>query len=139
MGFLLTGVFLLAGMHGALAQRGSSKTITTTKLTGVQETFEYTESISLEAGHETLVAPLVATVKVLSQNDDGQTFQRATFTGHSRQNIPMGLTGNEYLVGKLMGGKRVAAIDVDLLKAQATYDFCHETEADLIVALSIIS
>lgn len=27
----------------------------------------------------------------------------------------------------------MAAIDVDLLKAQATYDFCRETGADLIV------
>ncbi len=130
---LLAGLALLAGFHGAWAQRGTTKTITTTKLTGIQETFEHTEAFSLEAGHEMLVTPLVATVKVLSKNDDGKTFERATFTGSARQDIPEGLSGNEYLVGKLMDGKRVAAIDVDLLKAQATYDFCRETGADLIV------
>ena len=130
---LLAGLALLAGLHGAWAQRGTTKTITTTKLTGVQETFEHTEAFSLEAGHEMLVTPLVATVKVLSKNNDGKTFERATFTGSARQDIPEGLSGNEYLVGKLMDGKRVAAIDVDLLKAQATYDFCRETGADLIV------
>lgn len=129
---LLTGVVSFASIHGAFAQRGSTKTITTTKLTGVQETFEHTEAFSLEAGHEMLVTPLIASVKVLSKNNDGKTFERATFTGSSRLDIPSGLAGNEYLVGKLMDGKRVAAIDVDLLKAQATYDFCRETGADLI-------
>lgn len=130
---LLTGAVPFIGIHGTFAQRGSTKTITTTKLAGVQETFEHTEAFSLEAGHEMLVTPLVATVKVLSKNNDGKTFERATFTGSSRLDIPSGLAGNEYLVGKLMDGKRVAAIDVDLLKAQATYDFCRETGADLIV------
>lgn len=130
---LLTGVVPFTGIHGVFAQRGSTKTITTTKLAGVQETFEHTEAFSLEAGHEMLVTPLIATVKVLSKNNDGKTFERATFTGSSRLDIPSGLAGNEYLVGKLMDGKRVAAIDVDLLKAQATYDFCRETGADLIV------
>lgn len=130
---LLAGIVLSAGIQAAHAQRGTTKTITTTRLAGVQETFEHTEAFSLEAGHEMLVTPLVASVKVLSKNNDGKTFERATFTGSARQDIPQGLSGNEYLVGKLMDGKRVAAIDVDLLKAQATYDFCRETGADLIV------
>ena len=130
---LLAGAIPFTGMHDAFAQRGSTKTITTTRLAGVQETFEHTEAFSLEAGHEMLVTPLVASVKVLSRNNDGKTFERATFTGSARQDVPAGLAGNEYLVGKLMDGRRVAAIDVDLLKAQATYDFCRETGADLIV------
>ncbi len=117
----------------AYAQRGASRTITTTRLAGVQETFEHTEAFSLEVGHEMLVTPLVASVKVLSRNNDGKTFEKKTFTGSARTDIPSGLAGNEYLVGKLMDGKQVAAIDVDLLKAQATYDFCRETNADLIV------
>lgn len=127
---LLAGAIPFTGMHDAFAQRGSTKTITTTRLAGVQETFEHTEAFSLEAGHEMLVTPLVASVKVLSRNNDGKTFERATFTGSARQDVPAGLAGNEYLVGKLMDGRRVAAIDVDLLKAQATYDFCRETGAD---------
>lgn len=117
----------------AYAQRGASRTITTTRLAGVQETFEHTEAFSLEVGHEMLVTPLVASVKVLSRNNDGKTFEKKTFTGSARTDIPSGLAGNEYLVGKLMDGKQVAAIGVDLLKAQATYDFCRETNADLIV------
>lgn len=80
-----------------------------------------------------LVTPLVASVKVLSKNNDGKTYEKATFTGSARTDVPSGLSGNEYLVGKLMDGKQVAAIDVNLLKAQATYDFCRETNADLIV------
>lgn len=122
---LLAGILLLAGAHGAFAQRGSTKTISTTKLAGVKETFEHTEAFMLEAGYEMLVTPLVASVKVIGD--------RTTFTGGNRQDIPKGLAGNEYLVGKLMDGKRVAAIDVDLLKAQVTYDFCRETGADLVV------
>lgn len=130
---VLAACALGAGTSEAFAQRGATKTISTTKLAGVQETFEHTEAFSLEAGHEMLVTPLVATVKVMSKNDDGKTFVRAVFTGSSRTDVPNGLAGNEYLVGKLMDGKRVAAIDVDLLKAQVTYDFCRETGADLIV------
>jgi len=129
---LLAGAALLT-VSGAFAQRGTTKTLTTTRLAGVQETFEHTEAFMLEAGHEMLVAPLVASVKVLSKNNDGRTFERRTFTGSARLDIPKGLAGNEYLVSKLMDGKRVAAIDVDLLKAQVTYDFCRETGADLIV------
>lgn len=101
----------------AYAQRGASRTITTTRLAGVQETFEHTEAFSLEVGHEMLVTPLVASVKVLSRNNDGKTFEKKTFTGSARTDIPSGLAGNEYLVGKLMDGKQVAAIGVDLLKA----------------------
>ncbi|WP_418450210.1 hypothetical protein [Alistipes sp.] len=130
---LLAGSVLFAGAPRALAQRGSARTITTTKLAGVQETFDHTEAFHLEAGHEMLVTPLVATVKVLSKNNDGKTYERATFTGASRQDIPSGLAGNEYLVSKVMDGKRVAAINVELLKAQVTYDFCRETGADMIV------
>ena len=124
---LLAGSVLFAGAPDALAQRGPARTITTTKLAGVQETFDHTEAFHLEAGHEMLVTPLVATVKVLSKNNDGKTYERATFTGASRQDIPSGLAGNEYLVSKVMDGKRVAAINVELLKAQVTYDFCRET------------
>lgn len=87
---LLAGAIPFTGMHDAFAQRGSTKTITTTRLAGVQETFEHTEAFSLEAGHEMLVTPLVASVKVLSRNNDGKTFERATFTGSARQDVPPG-------------------------------------------------
>lgn len=129
---LLAGALLL-GTSAAFAQRGATKTVTTTRLAGVQETFEHTEAFSLEAGHEMLITPLVASVRVLSKNNDGKTFERSTFTGKARQDIPSGLAGNEYLVNKLMDGKRVVDVDIDLLKAQVTYDFCRETGADLIV------
>ena len=129
---ILTGIALFV-CGDLFAQRGTSRTITTTRLAGVQETFEHTEAFSLEVGHELLVTPLVASVKVLSKNNDGKTYEKATFTGAARTDVPSGLSGNEYLVGKLMDGKQVAAIDVNLLKAQATYDFCRETNADLIV------
>ena len=131
--FLLLSSMLLISNQEVFAQKGNSRTITTTRLAEVKGTFEHTEAFSLEAGHEMLVMPLVATVKVLSQNNDGKTFERAIFTGAARQNVPHGLSGNEYLVEKLMDGKRVAAINVELLKAQVTYDFCRETGADLIV------
>ena len=118
---ILTGIALFV-CGDLFAQRGTSRTITTTRLAGVQETFEHTEAFSLEVGHEMLVTPLVASVKVLSKNNDGKTYEKATFTGSARTDVPSGLSGNEYLVGKLMDGKQVAAIDVNLLKAQATYD-----------------
>ena len=126
---MFAGMLLPAGFcPDAYAQRPSSKTLTTTKLEGVQETVELTEAFSLDAGHEMLVAPLVATVKVLFK-------EHAIFTGSARQDVPRGLAGNEYLASKVVSGKReTTEVDMDLLKAQATYDFCRETNADLIVA-----
>ena len=95
---ILTGIALFV-CGDLFAQRGTSRTITTTRLAGVQETFEHTEAFSLEVGHEMLVTPLVASVKVLSKNNDGKTYEKATFTGSARTDIPSGLAGNEYLVG----------------------------------------
>lgn len=129
---LIFGAIFMLSNFCAFAQKGPGKVITTTKLAGTQETFEHTEAFSLESGHEMLVAPLVAKVEVISVNNDGKTFKRATFTGKARHDVPSGLAGNEYLVSKLLDGKNVT-IDMNLLKAQATYDFCQETGADLIV------
>ena len=103
---LLAGAIPSAGMHDAFAQRGSTKTITTTRLAGVQETFEHTEAFSLEAGHEMLVTPLVASVKVLSRNNDGKHLREQPSPGQPGRTSPPGLAGNEYLVGKLMDGRR---------------------------------
>lgn len=125
LAILLAAVFAV-GIHAAFAQRGSTKTITTTKLAGVQETFEYTEAFSLEAGHEMLVVPLVAEVEVLPAYQQ----KKAIFTGKDRAD---GEVGCEYLVTKFMDGKNVIAVDVETLKAQVIYDFCRETQADLIV------
>ena len=129
---MIVGALVVLSNFCVSAQRGPGKVITTTKLAGSQATFEHTEAFSLESGHEMLVAPLVAKVEVMSVNNDGKTFKRATFTGKARRDVPQGLAGNEYLVGKLIDGKNVS-IDMNLLKAQATYDFCQETGADLIV------
>lgn len=136
---ILRWVFLpvLAGIVSlpVLAQRGTVKTISANKLVDVQQSLEQTESIRLEAGHEMLVTPLVASVKVLTKNDDGKTVERRTFAGSARQNVPDGLDGNEYLVqfpqGKWAG--EYYERELDKLKAQVIYDFCRETEADLIV------
>lgn len=127
---------LFAGSIGtALAQRPTSpKTVTTTKLVGVDDTFDHTEAVKLESGHEMLISPLVASVKVLSKNNDGRTFEHKVFTGSARMSVPKGLASNEYLVSKLTDGKRITAIDIEMLKAEVIYDFCRETDADLIVA-----
>lgn len=129
---------VLAGIVSlpVLAQRsGTVKTISTNKLVDVQQLLEQTESIRLEAGHEMLVTPLIASVKVLTTNSDDKTFKHRTFTGSARQNIPDGLNGNEYLVP--FPQDRWTGEDyereLDKLKAQVIYDFCRETGADLIV------
>lgn len=87
---LLAGAIPFTGMHDAFAQRGSTKTITTTRLAGVQETFEHTEAFSLEAGHEMLVTPLVASVKVLSRNNDGKHLREQPSPGQPGRTSPPG-------------------------------------------------
>lgn len=136
LAFLCMLLALFAGsIETARAQRTTSpKTVTTTKLVGVEDTFEYTEAVKLESGHEMLISPLVASVKVLSNNNDGRTFEHKVFTGSARVSIPNGLANNEYLVSKLSDGKRTTNIDIEMLKAEVIYDFCRETNADLIVA-----
>lgn len=118
----------------AFAQR-AVKTLSASKLVDVQQSLKQTESIKLETAHEMLVTPLVASVKVLTKNNDGKTVERRTFTGTARQDVPGSLAGNEYLV-QLPQGKWVGEFyerELDKLKAQVIYDFCRETGADLIV------
>ena len=124
---LLAGAIPFTGMHDAFAQRGSTKTITTTRLAGVRKPSStprpsasrpVTKCLSLRWWPQSRCSPGTTTANI----------ERATFTGSARQDVPAGLAGNEYLVGKLMDGRRVAAIDVDLLKAQATYDFAVKRE-----------
>ena len=105
-----------------------------TQLVGVAETFEHIEAFKLESGHEMLITPLVGSVKVLPNNNDGRTFEHKVFTGSARLSIPEGLASNEYLANKLTDGNRITAIDIEMLKAEVIYDFCRETGADLIVA-----
>lgn len=132
---LLLFATFAGGTGQVCAQRSTTpKTVTTTKLVGIEETFEHTEAFTLESGHEMLIAPLVASVKVLSKNNDGRTFEHKVFTGSARMSVPKGLASNEYLVNKLTDGKRITAIDIEMLKAEVIYDFCRETGADLIVA-----
>lgn len=129
---MLTCILALTAGSGMLfAQQRGTKTVSTTKLEDASETFEYTEALSLETAHEMLVTPLIATVKVLAKGSDGKTFVRAHFTG-SKRDTPTGLSGKEYLAGKIVNGKNIS-LDLTLLKAQAIYDFCQETNADLIV------
>ncbi len=115
-------------------QTNPSKTITSSKLESVVSTFESTESIRLDnVGHEMLVTPIIASVKVIARKNSDGSYTRATFKGSARTDIPKGLKGNEYLASKVFDGKTLTGITIDLIKAQATYDFCAETGADLIV------
>ncbi|MCD8313431.1 MAG: hypothetical protein LUC24_04655 [Bacteroidales bacterium] len=105
-----------------------------TRLESDVSTFESTESIRLDnVAHEMLVTPLIASVKVLNQNEDGSC-TRATFTGRLRSDLPDGLNRNEYLAPKEYNDKDdIVGINLDLIRAQVTYDFCVENDADLIV------
>ncbi|MCD8313429.1 MAG: hypothetical protein LUC24_04645 [Bacteroidales bacterium] len=130
---LCAGIAFIAGSASLLAQTGS-KTVTTTKLESDVSTFESTESIRLDnVAHEMLVMPLVASVQVISPKKADGSYQRATFTGLTRTDVPAGLNKNEYLASKVYDGKFLIGINLELLKAQATYDFCAENGADLIV------
>lgn len=124
---LLAITVLFAGVHGAYAQRSSTRTITTTKLADVQATYERTEATALEAKHEMLIAPLIANVEVITKSKTGTagTFENRKFTG-------------EYLMSKIENVKGVnfsAVLEVlyTQLKASAIYDFCIQEQADLIV------
>lgn len=118
----------------AFAQR-AVKTLSANKLVDVQQSLEHTESIKLEAGHEMLVTPLVASVKVLTTEKNDTTFERKTFTGAARKNIPEGLSSTEYLVDFIEGRGSGEYNQQQLmdLKKQVIYDFSRETDADLIV------
>lgn len=129
---LLTGIGMVVGIEQASAQRGTaSKTVTTTKLADVRETREVVESYMLDAGYEMLVLPTVAEVEVFADGEEAgqKTYSHKTFVGSARLD---GLTGCEYLVDKQVDGKHVY-IDFEMLKSQVIYDFCRETNADLIV------
>lgn len=80
---LLAGSVLFAGAPRALAQRGSARTITTTKLADIQATYERTEATVLEAKHEMLIEPLIASVEVIAKSKSGtsETFENRSFAG----------------------------------------------------------
>lgn len=124
---LLAGSVLFAGAPRALAQRGSARTITTTKLADIQATYERTEATVLEAKHEMLIEPLIVSVEVIAKSKSGtsETFENRSFAG-------------EYLMSKIenVKGANFSAILEILytqLKASAIYDFCIQEHADLIV------
>ena len=133
---LLLPALFAGGIESVRAQRNTTERVITTQTrpVGVAETFEHIEAFKLESGHEMLIKPLVGSVKVLSNNDDGRTFEHKIFTGEAHTSIPQGLASNEYLANKLTDGKRITGLDIEMLKAEVIYDFCRETGADLIVA-----
>ena len=89
--FLLVSLALLtSGIESVRAQRSMPEKLVTTQTrpVGVAETFEHIEAFKLESGHEMLIKPLVGSVKVLSNNNDGRTFEHKIFTGSARTSIP---------------------------------------------------
>ncbi len=135
----LAGAAILAGSASLSAQSKSSSTsdanVTTTVGTEYEGiTFDSTESIRLDnVGHEMLVTPIIASVKVITERHEDGSYERATFTGKARKDVPKGLSGNEYLASVILEGRQIVGITIDQIKAQATYDFCAEYGADLIV------
>lgn len=122
---LLACFTCLAGMPRLYAQRGSaSKTIQTTKLVGIQEEYRQTESFRLDAAYEMLVVPMVAQIEVLSQ-------EKKTFRGTARPDIPDGLASNQYLINKTSSPIELERA-FEIIKSEVIYDFCAETNADVI-------
>lgn len=123
---LLLSAFLLgSGLQTAHAQRGTvSKTVRTTKLVGIQEEYNQTESFRLTPAYEMLVTPMVAEVNVLSQ-------EKRTFSGSARTDRPEGLAANQYLINKTNSTIELERA-FEIIKSEVIYDFCAEYRADVI-------
>lgn len=126
--FALLSVALLCGAMTAYAQRPTTKTISATRLADVSERAETVESFALEASYEMFVTPVLADIKLIDANAQGECKHRY-FQGANRSD---GQSGKQYLLPKQMQGKNVF-FDFETLKGQVIFDFCRETEADVIV------
>lgn len=119
----------------------ATKSISQTKLANVSETSETVESFSLESGYEMLVTPLKASIKLIDADANGDCKHR-TFKGNGREDVKKyGLAPLEYLVPKVSGtpGRRsqndwnVNEAITKQVRSRVIFDFCRETNADLIV------
>lgn len=122
--FAILSVALLCDAMTVYAQHPTTKTISATRLADITERAETAESFALDASYEMYVTPVLADIKLIDANDQGECKHRF-FQGTNRSD---GKSGREYLLSKNLLGK-----DFETLKAQVIFDFCREMEADLIV------
>ena len=118
-------VALLCGaMTTVTAQRPTtSKTISSTRLSKVTETAERVESYALDASYEMFVTPVVADIKLID-SESGNCKHRY-FLGSKRSD---GKSGKQYTLPK-----HNLEEEISILRSQVIFDFCRETDADVIV------
>lgn len=122
---LLSFVLLCSATATVSAQRPTTtKTVSSTRLAKITETAERVESYALDASYEMFVTPVVADIKLIDADASGACKHRY-FLGDKRSD---GKSGKQYTVPKHNLDE-----EIDILRSQVIFDFCRETDADVIV------
>lgn len=123
--FIISLALLSSGVYGQNPTH-AKKSFSSKHLKSLRKVTNLTESYSLEVGHEMLVTPLLASVKLVSI--DGK-----------EQVTPIVFKKEYPLAVEVVGQKRVVRKNDHLspilsqLKTEAMFDFCRKYNADLII------
>lgn len=121
---LLFSLSLLVCISPAIAQ--SKKSFSSRQLKSISRATSLTDSYSLEVGHEMLVTPLLASVKLVQV--DGKE-QSRPIVFNKDYALPVNAVGKKHIFRK---SDHIDPI-LSKLKTEAMFDFCREYNADLIV------
>lgn len=124
---LIASLALLCGVAAVCARPSAAQTkriFSSKHLKEVSKTTSVTESYSLEVGHEMLVTPLLASVKLVETPEQG-----APVVFVKEYTLPVNLVGRKRVFRK---NDNLAPF-ISQLKTEAIFDCCRKYNADLIV------